>query len=351
MKISSCKAAILVNQNQALEIDTIHFPEALEYGQVLVKLSCSGICGSQIGEITGAKGEDKYLPHLLGHEGSGTVIECGPGVTHVQENDAVVLHWRKGKGIESKPPKYSWNGNQLNAGFVTTFNEYAIVSENRLTKIPNNFSKEIAALFGCAVTTGFGVINNNAQLKIGESVLVYGAGGVGLNIIQAAAMSSGHPIIAIDRIDSKLELAKKFGATHVLNSKKSDIIKEVSAIVGPTGVDVAIDNTGNPDVIAQCYQLTQPKGKTILVGVVKKDQKISFYPLPIHFGKTITGSHGGECNPSTDIPNYLRLYEYGKLDLSQLITDTYSLDEINIGIEKIIAGEVSGRCLISILNG
>ena len=174
----------------------------------------------------------KITYHILGHEGAGEVIECGPGVTTVSPSDAVVLHWRPGTGINSKPPTYSWNGKPLNAGFVTTFNEYAIVSENRVTKISSDFPKEIATLFGCAITTGFGVINNNAKLKIGESVLIYGAGGVGLNIIQAAAMTSGHPIIAIDQVDSKLELAKEFGATHTINNKKSNVLEEVKTIVG-----------------------------------------------------------------------------------------------------------------------
>ena len=131
------QAAILVGLRQELVVDEVELPKTLDPGQVLVKIQCSGICGSQLGEIDGAKGEDKFLPHLLGHEGAGTVVSAGPGVRHVKAGDKVVLHWRKGAGIEAAPPKYRWRGADLNAGWVTTFNEYAVVSENRLTRTDN----------------------------------------------------------------------------------------------------------------------------------------------------------------------------------------------------------------------
>jgi S-(hydroxymethyl)glutathione dehydrogenase / alcohol dehydrogenase len=155
MQIKKMKAAILVEQLAPLQVEEINLPDTLDFGQVLVKLHCSGICGSQLGEINGAKGKDKFLPHLLGHEGAGVVLECGPHVSVVKPGDSVVLHWRQGNGINAKPPVYSWNGKTVNAGYVTTFNEYAIVSENRLTPIPDDFPKELAALFGCAITTGY----------------------------------------------------------------------------------------------------------------------------------------------------------------------------------------------------
>ena len=135
MKVKNTKAAILVEQNKDLTVDNITLPGSLDFGQVLVEVHFSGICGSQIGEITGVKGKDPYLPHLLGHEGSGVVLETGPNVNAVSEGDKVVMHWRPGKGIQSTPPKYHWNGREVNAGYVTTFNQYAVVSENRLTSI------------------------------------------------------------------------------------------------------------------------------------------------------------------------------------------------------------------------
>jgi S-(hydroxymethyl)glutathione dehydrogenase/alcohol dehydrogenase len=266
----STRAAILVELNQPLVIDEIGLPQALEPGQVLVRIHYSGICGSQLGEIDGAKGEDKYLPHLLGHEGSGVVQAVGPAVRFVKPGDRVVLHWRKSQGIEAVPPKYSWRGKPLNAGWVTTFNQHAIVSENRLTRIDESVDMQVAALYGCAVTTGFGVAENNARIRLGESVVVFGAGGVGLNIIQAAALLSAYPIVAVDLHDSRLELAQRLGATHAVNSAKVDAKAALARIVGTQGVDVFVDNTGQPAIIELGYELTRAQGRVVLVGVPRK---------------------------------------------------------------------------------
>lgn len=343
------RAAILHELGKPLIVDEVELPEKLSAGQVLVKVFYSGICGSQIGEINGVKGEDKFLPHLLGHEGSGEVIETGPGVQFVKAGDQVILHWRKGPGIDAKPPVYSWKGKRLNAGFVTTFNEYAVVSENRLTPIPEGMPLEIAPLLGCAVTTGLGVINNNAKVKIGESVVILGAGGVGLNIVQGAAMCSADPVVAVDLHDNRLEMAGKFGATHLINSNKvSDLTARVHEVTGTSGADVVIDNTGNTDVINMAYKMVKPGGRVILVGVPKKGDNISIYSLDLHFEKILTGSHGGETDPASDIPRYGGLYRNKKLELDSLITDRFLLDEINLAIEKMKNGESSGRCLIDL---
>src|SRR3989344_4808554 len=194
------KAAILVKQKEPLVIDEVILPSDLKYGQVLVKICYSGICGSQIGEIDGVKGPDKFLPHLLGHEGSGIVEKCGEGVTIVKPQDHVVLHWMKGNGIQSATPEYKWKNKEINAGWVTTFNEYDIVSENRITPIPNDFDLKMAPLYGCAITTAFGVIHNNANLKTGESIVIFGSGGVGTAVALMASMVSAYPIITIDKI-------------------------------------------------------------------------------------------------------------------------------------------------------
>lgn len=341
------KAAILNELGKPLVIDEIELPSRLEAGQVLVKVFFSGICGSQIGEINGVKGADRFLPHLLGHEGSGEVVETGPGVRFVKPGDRVVLHWRKGNGIDAAPPVYSWKGKRLNAGFVTTFNEYAVVSENRLTPIPEGMPMDIAPLMGCAVTTGLGVINNNAKIRIGESVVILGAGGVGLNMVQGAAMCSAFPVIAVDIHDNRLKMASAFGATHLIKCRdRLDLSSRIREITGAAGADVVIDNTGNTDMISLAYQLTKPDGRTILVGVPKKGDHISIYSLDLHFDKTLTGSHGGETDPAKDIPRYGKLYRNGKLKLDDLITDRFSLEEINLAIEKMKTGESAGRCLI-----
>ena len=340
------KAAILFEQHKPLIVDEVQLPKTLKVGQVLVKIHFSGICGSQLGEIDGAKGEDKFLPHLLGHEASGTVMEIGQGVKHVKSGDSVVLHWRKGLGIEGVPPNYRWRGQKLNAGWITTFNEYAIVAENRITVIPSDSDMEVAALFGCAVTTGFGVVENNAKIRIGESVVVFGAGGVGLNIVQAAALVGGYPIIAVDLFDNRLALAKKMGATHLINTNDEDAKVAIGRIVGEQGVDVFIDNTGQPAIIELGYQVTKPQGRIALVGVPRKGNNINIYSLPLHFGKILSGSHGGEAIPNVDILRYHNLFDVGRIKLRELLTDRLDLEDINIAIDNMRSGKAAGRCLI-----
>jgi len=341
------KAAILEKLNAPLVIDKLEVPD-LECGQVLVQVHRSGICGAQLGEIAGIKGEDKYLPHLLGHEGGGAVVDIGPGVTHVKKGDHVVMHWRKGVGIESRFPKYRRDRGVVGAGWITTFNEYAVVSENRLTPIQNDIPFEIAALMGCAVTTAFGLINNEAQVKIGQSIAVIGCGGVGLNIVQGAAMVSANPIIAIDIYDRKLKMAMGFGATHLINSTKADIKDEIHKIVGPKGVDVFIECTGKVELIEKAYELTAPKGRTIMVGQPRHDQNLTIHSMLKHFsGKVLTDSAGGQTNPTEDIPRYLNLYRRGTLKLDNLVTHRYSLAEINTALDIIRHGD-AGRCMLVI---
>ena len=347
MKIKTMKAAILVKQNAPLILDDVKLPDRLDFGQVLVKIQYSGICGSQIGEISGVKGDDPYLPHLLGHEGSGIVIETGPNVKNVNNGDHVVLHWRPGKGIEAPLPQYLWNDKILNAGFVTTFNEYAIVSENRLTVIPRNFDLKNATLFGCAVTTAFGVVNNDAKIKIGQSVLIIGVGGVGLNIAQAASMVSAYPIIGVDLHKNKLSLGEDFGLTHSIISDNKNINNEVKKIVGENGVDVVIECTGNSRLIELAYELTSNNGKTILVGVPKKGDNVSIYSLPLHFDKTLAGSHGGDSKPDSDIPKFINLIRHGRMNLDGLITHEFKLDRINNALELFKTGK-AGRIVIDL---
>ena len=345
------KAAILVELNQPLVVDEVLLPNELMVGQVLVKVYFSGICGSQIGEINGVKGEDKYLPHLLGHEGSGIVLDVGLGVRNVRIGDKVVLHWQKGSGIESNPPAYHWGEKNVNAGWITTFNEFAVVSENRITKIPDDSDLRVAALFGCAVTTGFGVIENNAKVRIGESVVVYGAGGVGLNIIQAASLVSAYPIIAVDLYKDKLELAQQMGATHLIDGGGLEKVpNQIYQIAGKNGVDVFIDNTGLPNIIEMGYTVTKSNGRVVLVGVPKKGNDIKIYSLPMHFGKKITGSQGGEAKPSDDIPRYHNFLMSDKSRLEKIISKIYFLDDVNYAIDDMRKGLLAGRCLIDMSN-
>jgi len=340
------KAAILNKSKEPLVVADIVLPKKLDVGQVLVKLVYSGICGAQINEIDAMKGPDNFLPHLLGHEGSGIVEEIGQGVSTVSVGDHVVLHWRPSKGIQSPTPKYTWGEKQVNAGWVTTFNEKAVISENRLTVIPKDFDMRLAPLFGCAVTTAFGVVNNDAKIKVGQSVLIFGIGGVGLNIAQAASMVSANPIVGVDLLENKLEMGKKFGLTHTILGGSKNYENKIKNIIGENGADIVIETTGNSRIIEQAYNLTHPDGKTILVGVPNKGDDVSIYTLPLHFNKILTGSHGGDSIPDLEIPRYIRLIEAGKMNLNDLITHEFSLDKINEALDLFRSGE-GGRILIS----
>ena len=341
------KAAVLVEINQPLIVAELQMPEVLSYGQVYVELRYSGICGAQINEIEGAKGPDKFLPHLLGHEGSGIVQHIGPGVKTVKPGDHVVLHWRPSSGLQAEPAKYLWDGTEVNAGWVTTFNDEAIVSENRLTVIPKDFDLRLAPLFGCAVTTAVGVVNNDAQLKIGQSIIIFGIGGVGLNIAQASQMVSGYPIIGVDIVDSKIEKAKHWGIDYGFNSATTPDLKEqILRLVGPGGADVVVDTTGRPRVIELAYELTHADGRTILVGVPRKGDNVNIYTLPLHFNKVLKGSHGGSALPHLEIPRLIRLVNQGRMKLDGLFTHEFSLTNINDAIAALRSGEV-GRVLIN----
>jgi S-(hydroxymethyl)glutathione dehydrogenase/alcohol dehydrogenase len=343
-------AAVLVNQNSLLEIVQIDLPKTLEIGQVLVELFYSGICGSQLGEIDGVKGHDPWLPHLLGHEGVGRVLAVGPGVRYVDVGDNVVLHWKPAKGIEAAPAKYKWGEKIVNAGYVTTFNEHAIISENRLTRISKDADLKTAALYGCAITTGFGVLENRVRVKLGQSIVVFGAGGIGLSIIQAARLTGAASIVAVDRFDNRLEMSKKCGATCTLNSLGSDIWTTLNGMFDSNSpLDVFIDNTGNPEIIAKGFDLVGQNGQVVLVGVPSKSNKTELYTLPLHFGKSIIGTHGGEGNPNIDIPRYMNLFNIRNIDLNEIISEVSSLDNINKLIQNMRSGVSSGRSLIKFI--
>ena len=331
-------AAILTQLRSPLEIDEVEIP-ALDFGQVLVELDVTRICGSQLGEIDGVKGPDNWLPHLLGHEAGGTVLETGPAVTTVKEGDQVVLHWRPGSGIQAAPPKYQWNGRTVNAGWITTFNKHAVISENRLTPVPAGTSMEVCALLADTLTTGFGLVNNDANLKIGESIVVIGCGGIGLGVVLGAHLAGAHPVIAADLHPHKLEMASQFGATHTINCKETGLAESVLDILGGKP-DIVVDGTGNPKVIEAAYELTSDRGRTVLFGVMHHADRVRLHTLPLHFDKVLTGSVGGDSLPSFDIPRYIRMMQDGRFDPAGFVTHRMPLEDINQGIQKMRDGEV-----------
>ncbi len=342
-------AAILVKQREPLVIDEVEVPP-LGYGQVLVDIHVSRICGSQIGEIDGVKGPDRHLPHLLGHEGGGTVLEVGPEVRHVRPGDRVVLHWRPGRGIEARPPVYGWNGARVSAGFVTTFNRLGVISENRLTPVPADTDLEVCALLADTLTTGFGVIHNDARARIGESVVVIGCGGIGLGVVLGAHLAGAHPVIAVDLHDCKLEVARSHGATHAIHAGRTDFAAAAQEILGGRGADIVVDGTGNPQVLEKAFALTSPSGRCIGVGVMPHDRTLSINTLPLHLGKVLRGSHGGDSRPAEDIPRYVRMMRDGRFDPRGMVSHRVRLEEVNDAIARMRAGEVV-HCMIHFGDG
>ena len=203
------QAAILVTSKQDLVIDEIEINNPLQEGQVLVEINTSGICGAQINEIDAVKGVDKFLPHLLGHEGVGIVLEIGKSVKHIKIGDRVVMHWRPGNGIQAETYKYFWRDKDLNSGWVTTFSHHAVVSENRLTPISKSLNSPHIPLLGCGLTTVFGSLENEVSLRLGDSVLILGVGAVGSLSIIASKLKGAGEIVAIDKNQDKSELSKQ----------------------------------------------------------------------------------------------------------------------------------------------
>ncbi len=330
-------AAILVEQRQPLLIDEVQLP-VLGYGQVLVEVRVSRICGSQLGEIDGVKGADKYLPHLLGHEGGGIVREIGMGVSHVKPGDHVVLHWRPGAGIQAAPSQYRLGRRMINAGNITTFQNLTVVSENRVTGIPPDIDFETAALLADTLTTGFGAITRDAAVRIGESVVVIGVGGIGLGTVLGAQLAGAHPIIAVDIHEHKLQRALKFGATHTINTRQERLADGVARILGGPA-DAVLEVTGNATVIEQAWNITGPKGRLVLVGVMRHDQQFNLNTLPLHYGKILTGSEGGSSQPHLDIPRYIKLIRAGRFDPIGMISHRCQLPDVNLAIAAMRAGE------------
>jgi S-(hydroxymethyl)glutathione dehydrogenase/alcohol dehydrogenase len=330
-------AAILVEQRKPLLIDEVELP-ALGYGQALVQVKVSRICGSQLGEIDGVKGPDKYLPHLLGHEGGGVVVEIGPEVSRVKPGDRVVLHWRPGAGIQAAPSKYRLGNQTVNAGNITTFQGLTVVSENRLTPVPEDTDFEIAALLADTLTTGFGAVTRDARVTIGEAVAVIGVGGIGLGIVLGAHLAGAHPVIAVDLHEHKLAKAREFGATHTINPNRENLADAVQRIVGGPA-DAAFDVTGNPAVIGEAWKITGPKGRLVLVGVLRHDQQFSLNTMPLHHGKVLTGTEGGSSQPQLDIPRYLRMIRSGRYDPRGMVTHRCGLAGVNDAIAVMRAGQ------------
>jgi S-(hydroxymethyl)glutathione dehydrogenase/alcohol dehydrogenase len=336
------KAALLTRLNEDLEIADIE-PGELKVGQVLVKMIVSGICGSQLHEIRGNKGNGKFLPHLMGHEGCGEVVDVGPGVTTVSKGDLVVMHWRSGSGIESPFPEYKLGDKSFSSGKVNTLCEYSIASENRLTSIPRDTNPELAALLGCALSTALGLVDNQLRLKLGEKIAVLGVGGVGLNILQAAKIHGASQIIAIDQGDAKKGLSLQLGADLYYSGLENMT----------ESVDVLVDTTGNVKLIDRAFEKLGANGRIFLVGQPEPGESLEITNALKFFngqGMSLNATQGGGTNPSIDIPRYLQLFVHNKLSIKDLITHRFTLDQVNEAFEVLKSGK-AGRIMIKIAEG
>lgn len=340
------KAAVLTEINKPLIISEVETTK-LKVGQVMVKILVSGLCGAQIQEISGLKGNSKFTPHLLGHEGCGIVEEIGDGVTKVKVGDKVVMHWRKGEGIESDFPTYIYNGNQMSSGKVTTLSEYSVVSENRLTKVPYDTPNELCALLGCGLTTALGVINNEANIKFGESLMIVGCGGVGLNLIQGGKLANANPIFSVDVVKEKKDLCLSLGSTKYINSSLEDI----DTTVGNERFDVIIDTTGNINVIKKTIKYLANSGRYILVGQPKPGEDLIIPDGNSMFngnGKILKATQGGCTSPNDDIPRYVKLHKTGVIEINKIITNRFKLENINDAISLLKTGNC-GRIMIDMI--
>lgn len=342
-------AAILVETGKPLALEELEIP-ALKPGQVLTQIACSGVCHTQVLECRGLRGEDKFVPHCLGHEAGGTVLEIGAGVTKVKPGDAVILSWIKGSGANVPGTTYTWRGRNVNAGAVTTFSQHAVVSENRLTIKPAALSMTQAALLGCAVPTGAGAVFNAAQPRAGQSLVVFGIGGVGGCAVGAAVAAGCNPVIAVDVVPEKLELARALGATHVVHGRQEDAVQAIAKIC-PGGADFAIEATGRPEVMRQALQCVRQQGGTaVVIGNAPFGQMLTLDPFQFNLGKRLLGTWGGDSVPDRDYPRFGELIASGKLPLHGLTTRAYALTEINQAIDDLEAARVA-RPIVEMMAG
>ncbi len=332
-KSNLIKAAILKKVKKPLVIKNLKFPK-LAKGQVLVKIFYSGICRSQIFEIDGCRGKDKWLPHLLGHEGSGIILDTGYGVKKVKKNDEVILTWIMSKGIDANQPKYLSNDSKINSGKVSTFSNYAVVSENRVIKKPKNLSFDLAVLFGCAVPTGMGMVTNEVKNTSNKSFAIIGIGGVGIFSIIALKKRKVNEIIAIDKSQNKLNLARKLGIKKCFNVSEKKFMKKFLKATKNNGVDYCLETTGTTQGIEQGFSLiNKNKGQLLFASHPPKGTKIKIDPHELIKGKKISGSWGGGTNPDSDIIKYYNIIKKSKINIKKFMK-IYKFNKINSAIKE-----------------
>ena len=357
--VRKAKAALCREHNKPVVVEEIAVG-APKRGEVTVKLGACGVCHSDLSAITGTIALP--LPLVLGHEGAGVVEQVGEGVADLAPGDHVIFSFiymcgkcrycvagrpvlclEQGKALttplEGTPRTHDAKGAPLNIfSGCGSMAEYATVSAENLIKIDPKVPLEVAALVGCGVTTGVGAVFNTAKVAPGSSVAVFGCGGVGLSVIQGAVVAGARRIIAIDTLEPKLQMAKKFGATDTILFK-DDPVKELKKLTGG-GPDYAFECVGSGELAATAYRAISRGGLAVVVGVAKPSDSTALRTMTLPFEeKTITGSYFGSCVPRVDFPRMLSLYMAGRLKLDELITRRYSIAEAPQAFADLKAGK------------
>ena len=362
-------AAVLYEVGKKFEIRDVEVapPRA---GEVLVRMAAGGVCHSDLHVMTGHLSAP--LPAILGHEGAGVVAEVGPGVTSVRAGDHVIPLWRVScgecehctggrpalcaAGLEVRrtgrlldgSSRFSADGQEIkHFNGVSTFSAYSVIPERSVLKIPGDLPLDKAALLGCGVITGVGAVFNCAKVRPGASVVVVGTGGVGLNVVQGAALAGAGQIIAVDLLDRKLEFARQFGATHTVNASAGDPVAAVRDLTNGRGVDYAFEVIGLPKTMRQAYDCLTKRGMCVVVGVSPFSAEVSVPVMSLVCEeRVLTGSIYGSSRPRHDIPMLIDLYRAKKLKLDELLTRSYPFKQINEAYEALERGEVARSVVV-----
>ncbi|MGQ4363905.1 Zn-dependent alcohol dehydrogenase [Streptomyces sp. SAS_272] len=355
------RAAVLPAVGAPLEVIGIDLPEPGP-GQVRVRLAAAGVCHSDLSLSDGTMRVP--VPAVLGHEGAGTVVSVGEGVARVAPGDRVVLNWAPSCGschacglgevwlcanaLNGSADVYARtaDGRDLHPGLnVAAFAEETVVQESCLLPLPDGIPLADAALLGCAVLTGYGAVHHNARVRAGETVAVFGVGGVGLAALQAARIAGASTIVAVDVSPEKEELARSAGATEYVIASP-DTAREIRALTGRQGVDVAVECVGRAVAIRTAWESTRRGGRTTVVGIGGKDQQVTFNALELfHWGRTLSGCVYGNSDPARDLPVLAGHVRAGRLDLGALVTERIALEDIPGAFDNMMAGK-GGRALV-----
>ena len=350
----SVRAVVARAKGEPVTVETIAVPDPGP-GEVLVSVQACGVCHTDLHYREGAINDE--FPFLLGHEASGIVEEVGDGVTDVAPGDFVILNWRAVCGqcrscrrgrpwycfaTHNATQKMTLDGVELAPALgIGAFAEKTLVHAGQATKVDPAARPEVAGLVGCGVMAGLGAAMNTGNVGRGDSVAVFGCGGVGDAAIAGSSLAGAHTIIAVDLDDRKLAIAREFGATHTVNSSTEDPVEAIRSLTGGNGVDVAIEAVGLPVTYEQAFYSRDLAGTVVLVGVPNPEMKIEL-PMIEVFGRggTLKSSWYGDCLPSRDFPMLIDLYLQGRLDLDRFVSETISLDDVEEAFHAMERGEV-----------